>query len=616
MPGRNSGSGRGEAVFAESAEKAVGLTRILGGSLPPSRVSFVLIIVAAFVAGAITGALAGAASLDAVSYGSIRAVFLIAVPALLGAATCISLRRRIKYKQIMFLSLLSTLLYGIFYILHYGGVLARAGLGAEMSFNILLVGNALIFALWFITASIVFYLRYTVFFFGLVTPTLNIMFLLADRALSGGSPETVAVMTKLYFASFIFLAAIYALFWMINAPMRRNFGVSMTEAASLFLAQWFEQSPKLERMLEEVGEEVDTLVGVMAFRAKGKMKAVFVIPHVHFGPFGSLGGSEFPELISAEVARRTGAAGFVFHGCATHDFNPVSSAELEKFNEKIFRALGAMKFGKARGEILSGKAGTARSVGVMVNGVYFAPLTRAPRTTEDVDFSIGLAIRNYALAKGAKEALVLDAHNAETGEIMRVESGSPIAFEYMRAVEDALGKAGAERRLRLGVAADPLSDFGLASGVGKAGLRVAVFEADGRKYAIILIDANGATPSFRREVIDAVCAQGVDDCELMTTDTHSVNRVGGVLNPVGGARTDRGLMLRRISAAVKKAVADLEEVEAGASLETVEKVKVFGVAQSSELIGTVNSIVAILRIVAPLILLGAVAVALWAMTKI
>ena len=603
-------------MFAESAEKAVGLTRFLGRSLPPSRISFVLIIISAFLAGILTAAAGGAAGTEAVSYGGIRAVFLIAVPAALGAVTCISLKRRIRYRQILFLSLVSALLYSVFYFLHFGWVLSGLGLAKGMSLNVLLVGNALVFVLWYVTARIVFDLKYTSLLFGLITPTLNVMFLLADMSLTVGAPESVAVLTKLYFASFIFLAAIFALFWMINAPMKRNFGVSMTEAASLFLAQWFEQSPKLERMLEEVGEEISTLVGVMAFRANGRMKAVFVIPHIHFGPFGSLGGSEFPELISEEVAGRTGALGFVFHGCATHDFNPVSSGELAKFTERIFSAVAGMRFERAKGAIMSGRSGSARSGGVLVNGTYFAPLSRAPRTTEDVDFSVGLAIRNYALAKGAREALVLDAHNAETGEITRVESGSPIAFEYMEAVGNALAKKRAEKALRLGVAHDPLPEFGLSSGVGKAGLRVAVFEAGGKRYAVVLIDANGATPSFRREVIDAVCASGIDDCELMTTDTHSVNRVGGVLNPVGGARTDRRLMLRRIMAAARRAAADLEEVEAGAVLETVEGVKVFGVAQSSELIGTVNSIVAVVRIVAPLALIGTVAVALWVMTKI
>lgn len=38
--------------------------------------------------------------------------------------------------------------------------------------------------------------------------------------------------------------------------------------------------------------------------------------------------------------------------------------------------------------------------------------------------------------------------------------------------------------------------------------------------------------------------------------------------------------------------------------------------ESSELIGTVNSIVAVVRIVAPLLLIGAVALVLWMMTKI
>lgn len=149
----------------------------------------------------------------------------------------------------------------------------------------------------------------------------------------------------------------------------------------------------------------------------------------------------------------------------------------------------------------------------------------------------------------------------------------------MEAAGNAVEVKGKEGVIRLGVAYDPLSGFGMNSGVGEAGLKVALFEANKRKYAMVLIDANGAVPDFRREVIDAVLATGIDECELMTTDTHSVNRVGGVLNPVGGAKTNRKEMLARIKAAVKAAEKDLEEVEAGAALEKVDGVKVFGVAR-------------------------------------
>jgi len=604
-------------LSSESADKAVGLTRVLERSLPPAKVSFIGIILLSFFIGLLTQAAAMQWRLDAsIADGGIRAVFLMAVPALLGAVACISLKRRIRYRQIMSIALLSVLLYSIFYFLHFGGLLAGFGVPAEASYNLLLLGNALIFALWYVTARIAFNLRFTSFLFGLLTPTLNVMFLLADRSLTMGSPESINVLTKLYFAAFIFLAAIYGIFWLINAPMKRNFGVSMTEATSLFLAQWFEASPKLERIFEEVGENVNTHLGIIAFRADGKLKAVFLVPHVHFGPFGSLGGSEFPKLMADEVARRTGAAAFVFHGCATHDFNPVASSEIEKFNERLFSALDGMKFEKARGWLSVGKNGTSKCVAAMVNGTLFAPLTRAPRTTEDVDFSVGLAIRNYALAKGAKEAVIADAHNAETGEITRVESGNPIAFEYMEAVGDAASRGGKDSKLRLGIAVDAMRDFKPSSGIGAAGLKVAVIEAGGRKFAYVLFDANGTTPDFRRAVIDRVCALGMDECEVLTTDTHSVNLVSGVLNPLGGKRTNRVTVLARTAQAAEKALEGLEDVEAASKLQLVEGVKVFGVAQSSELIGTVNSIVAVVRVVAPLVLVGATALALWFMTQI
>jgi putative membrane protein len=246
--------------------------------------------------------------------------------------------------------------------------------------------------------------------------------------------------------------------------------------------------------------------------------------------------------------------------------------------------------------------------------VLFAPLTRAPRTTEDVEFSVGLAIRNYALAKGAGEALVVDAHNAETGEIIKVESGNPISFEYMEAVADALARGGREAPFRAGFAGDAMED--LRSSIGAAGMQAAVFECGGKKLAYLLFDANGTTPEFRRELIDAASAMGMDCCEVLTTDTHSVNKVGGVLNPVGGRHADRDEIRRRAEQALKAADAGLSETEVAGSLELVKGVKVFGVAQSSELLGTINSIVAIVRVVAPLLLVAAAAATLWAMTKI
>ncbi|NYZ79092.1 DUF2070 family protein [Candidatus Micrarchaeota archaeon] len=594
----------------DSTEKAVGLTRFLSGSLPSSFRIFILIVLLSFFVGIIAGLLSGNSLIASIAHGGGEGVFIIGVPAVLSSAICFLMGRRIRFRKILFVSFASAIVYSLFYI---AARLIQAGNFAMVnSFNVMLVGNALVFAIWFSVIYIIFNLRKSSLFFGIVQPTLNIVFFMAYSPLASGTAPELALL-KLYFASSIFLVAVYAMFWLVNAPIKRTFGVSGIEAGSLFLAQWFEKSKKLEDVFDEVGVEIDTLLGVMAFKAKGRLKCIFLIPYVHFGPFGNLGGSEFPYLLSNAINEATDAEVMVFHGTATHDFNPVSSGEVVKFIKRTQDALKEMRFKKALGSISLGKYETCRVHSLVVNGKGFLALTRAPRTTEDIDFSLGLAFRNKAIAGGLDEAMIADAHNAETGEISRIEAGDPLSFEYMDAVGKAVENRGKDRPIKLGVAADTMIDMGKEAGVGKDGMKAALFEFDGERFAFILFDGNSILPNIRREIKSAVKDMGIG-CEVMTTDSHSANVVSGVINPVGKVKGDE--IVKRACLCVSKAAKNLENVEADMRVEKVEGVRVFGVSQSQQLIGTVNAIVAVMRIVAPLLFLGAALFALWAIAKI
>lgn len=594
----------------DSTEKAVELTRFLSGNLPSSFRIFITVAVLSFFVGIIASLLSGTELVQSIAHGGGEGVFIIGVPAILSSAICSLIKRRITFKKVLFLSFVSSLVYSLFYIA--ARMVEINKIMVVNSFNVILIGNALVFALWFSVAYIIFNVRRSSLLFGIVQPTLNIVFFLAyGPILTNATPELALL--KLYFASAIFLVAVYAIFWLVNAPMKRTFGVSSIEAVSLFLAQWFERSKKLEDMFEEMGVEISTLLGVMAFKANGKLKCIFLIPYVHFGPFGNLGGSEFPSLLSNAINEATDAEVMVFHGTATHDFNPVSSEEVVKFIKKTMDTLHGMSFKKALGSISLGKHETCRVHSLVVNGKGFLALTRAPRTTEDIDFSLGLAFRNQAIASGLKEAMIADAHNAETGEITRVESGDPLSFEYMEAVRKAVEKRGAERSIKLGVASDSLIDLGKAAGIGKDGMKVALFGFDGKRFAFVLFDGNSILPSIRKEIISSAKEMGIE-CEVMTTDSHSANVVGGVINPIG--RIDREEIIKRACQCISKATKNMESVEADMKVERVDGVRVFGVSQSQQLIGTVNSIVAVMRIVAPLLFLGAALFALWAITKI
>jgi len=47
------------------------------------------------------------------------------------------------------------------------------------------------------------------------------------------------VLLKFYISSFVLLAGLYIFFLLINAPMKRTFGVASTDAVSMFFSQWF-----------------------------------------------------------------------------------------------------------------------------------------------------------------------------------------------------------------------------------------------------------------------------------------------------------------------------------------------------------------------------------------
>ncbi len=596
-----------------SEEKAVKLTTYLG-SLPSRRRTIMVLLAMGFLFGLLTHLIKPAegdwplgAIIALISRGA-DGLLLISMPAIVSAFTITLIKREMRLQKSLFISMACSLIYVLFYSL------SMAGGSSSMTIGATVLGFGLAFVLWYAVARVFFnfhwYTSLTLATIQLVFNAVTILFLSAIFV----STDPSAIALKLTFSTLAFLAALYAAFWLVDAPMKRNFGVSGVEAATLFIAQWTAKSKGLEGLFESVGEDVETLVSVMAFRRKedGKTReCLFVVPSVHYGPFGNLGGSEFPHLIAERLGTERGADVFVFHGAATHDFNPVASDQIEPILDGCRRALAEMKFEKAKGAVVLGKAGTCRANCLISNNNCFIGLTRAPKTTEDLDLSIGFAIRYLAMTKGMGDAAVVDAHNSETGEIMRVYMGDPLSFEYMDSAEAALSEKFKPVPLRMGVHCDDMSDLANSS-LGKAGLKTAVFETGGKLSAILLFDANGITPGFRRKIIDEVRISGVD-CEIYTTDTHSINAVSGVLNPLGNREDD--MFLKRVLDSVETAKSKLSDVETGLKTERI-KIKVFGTQQSSELLGTISSIVAVVRFAVPIVFLITALFVLWGITKL
>jgi len=584
-------------------EKTVGLTGYMI-PLPSATKSTMMLIALGFLFGMLLAMSGGRAGEVGLLESGGEGIFLIALPAFLSAFTAIAVKRNLQWKRMLFLALIGAIVYSIFYLLAVGTGWLYAG-----SMNLVFVGYGLSFIVWYAIAKIVFRLKYAALLFAILQLTYNAIFFLASRVIELESGVLASVM-KFYFVSGVFLVALYAIFWLINAPLKRNFGISGIDALSLFIAQWLRQSSEIEEMFDSVGQEIETTVGVLAFKGR-KRKSVFIVPNVHYGPIGNLGGSEFPKLI-ANMIEKKGMRAFVFHGTATHDFNPVSNAEIERVWEACDKALQNVKYSTVKGDVAMGASGTCRAHCLKFGNTAFVGLTRAPRTTEDIDFSLGMAIGERARSLGVKVPIICDSHNAEKGEITRVDSGDPIGFEYMEAMEKAVKSAKGKGQVRLGTAVDDFKGFGDA-GIGENGLRCAAFSFGGKKYLLMLFDGNGILPASRRELIRKVERETGFRTEVYTTDTHSINLVRGVLNPVGGMKEKE--VGRKALACAQKAIRGMEGVQVGSAVERFG-IKVIGPKQASEFIGTVNSIVAISKIAVPLVLVATVLLVLWAVTKV
>jgi putative membrane protein len=573
-------------------EKAVALTKYII-SLPSIEYFFVAIL--------IIGALFGIginmhkhSGVELFLKGSYDGIMLLSVPALICTAFTKMLARQIPLKRIVATAVVTETLYALTYLISM--ILSTyAAFYAELS---LFLGAGVIFLVWYVIGRLVFILKLRSAFFAIIQLFIHLLFLF-NSGIIVFEKGPINAIPKFYIVSFIFLGALYMFFLIINAPMKKSFGISSTDAFSMFVAQWLYQNKDLEEALENVGKKARTILSFLAFD-RGKDKVFFVIPCVHFGPFGNLGGSEFSYLIANELDKKGGSTTFVFHGTATHDLNPVSSKELDNIIRVCEESIKEAKYEKA--EISFNRATAKECIAdvLNINDCAFVGLTRAPYITEDINFGLGLAM----MAEGEKYrklVIVADQHNAETGEITTFEPGDEIGFNYIEAIKKALTEKKLEKnKLMIGISKRAVD----LPFIGSGGIKTAVFSST-PEYALILIDANGITPQFYERIISEVKNVGKQynknlAVAVYTTDTHEINIIRGGLNPV----KEEWLLLKEIKTSVAEAILDMKEARFFATKKWFD-INVLGSKQSIEIISTVNSIVAVAKIVAPVILIGA-----------
>ncbi len=580
-------------------------------TLPNAKSSVLMIIILSFITGVLLFLLQPVSvgnGLEDFFYGGAFGFVVFGLPAIIVGSTdqlwVESLNGiNLKAKHSMFLALVSMSLAGIVGII---GTAVGLIFNMDLFFNSILFGCVIAFGFNILVILATTRIKlFNSFVIAIIQPLLMIGMLIITSFLNNidylFSLGYITTIFKVIIASVIFLIAIYAFISVVESPMKKNLGFGAMEILSYFILHMNEGTNTIEQLFDNAGEAIDTLVGVASFRRlDGSIKALFLSPCVHPGPLGDIGGSNMPTLLANSFDAFT----MVAHGPSTHDFNPVSSDEIVKIEDAVRKALDNMEYSPKASEFIRYSYKKA-NVGVQFfkNGTIMLS-TFAPSGSDDIEYAVGLAAMIESQKElGTENNILVDCHNSFNEEKGGVLPGNPELFQLIDTIK-LIEPLDLEHDIKVGCYYTDLGGFDKHQGIGESGLKTMVIEVNGQRTAYVLFDSNNMELGYRETIFNAVKDLDIDEIEVMTTDTHTVNTLSAGYNPVGTVEKEKIIEFVKIS--INEAIKDLEPVEAGTNTERILNLKTFGPNNSTELISTISSIVAVSKIIAPLTFIVAI----------
>jgi putative membrane protein len=509
----------------------------------------------------------------------------------------------LKIKHSMFLSLLS--MFFISLTLIVGGVISNI-FHIDLFINSLLFGCVIVYGF----NTLVFWSTTKIGFFksaiiGLIQPILILtmlvlMYFLFSDASVFSTPIIVNVILKTVVACLIFVLAIYSFISIAASPLKKNLGIGLLDLISLFIAHMNEGSNLLESTFANMGESIDTIVTLISFKGKNGIKALFISPSVHPGPLGNIGGSNMPTILANKFDHFT----MVAHGPSTHDFNPISVEEIDKIENCVREGLDEITYSN-RASKFRRYSLNAANIGVQFFNEGMVILsTFAPNGSDDIEFGVGLTMMTQSISKcGVKDSVIVDCHNSFSPESGEVLPGNPEVFDLIDVIDTIETDEEKYESIKVGCCHNPMETLDKHEGIGESGLKTIIIEVANQRTAYVLFDSNNMEIGFRQEIIDATSDLDIDEIEVMTTDTHTVNTLSRGYNPVGIEKREE--IIEYVIESIKIAIDDLEEVEVGTGTKKIKNLNTFGPKNSTELISTISSVVAVSKIIAPVLLITA-----------
>jgi len=358
-------------------------------------------------------------------------------------------------------------------------------------------------------------------------------------------------------------------------------GIGAVQLLRSFVLDWAESLPDpLEKHFEKIGHEESISIAVLAFRCGGNLCAYLAIPTLHPGPFRDVGSSKLPFLVQKALEDRFKAVAAVPHGTSGHELDLTSKEECKKVVNEILSLSNLQVFSSRATRLVRVENSLAKATCQMFNGCALVTVTCSPREIEDVPRNVGHQIVSDGVRMGPETVVVVDAHNSITSTTQLPPFTDADAASIREAASEAISKALQEpyEDFTVGVAKIVPPEFGLKEGMGPGGIVPLVVGVGEQRVAYVTIDGNNMVTNLRDKILGSLHKIGIDEGEVLTTDTHMVNAVTLTrrgYHPIGEAMDEKRL-IDHIDQAVIQAINDMKPGEVAFKAGVVPKVRVIG----------------------------------------
>ncbi len=589
------------------AKKAPKFYLLISSMLALGVISGIVLIVAAY----------GSASAQNVLEGSYSGIEIVSMPALLTMLTTKAFKRRMMLGHI-------TLSVGFITAIYSGFVIASGLLfflirSIPAEYMLILLGNAIMFTYFLFTDKVIFGMDKKASVAALLQPSLNIIFfLLASKVLIVQPMPLDTVLIKFGAGIAIFLLASYLLIFLFERPLKKATNMSSMKLFTIMLNEWlYNITPQEAFNTGSFGTKRDVNVDVVTIGSeKGGIKAVMVLPDIHYGPMKGLGGSITPQVIGSMIRKRFNASPFVMHGAVSAADNPIGSSSIYKMSSEIGNYIGRLRnndFRDVKGSVTFGRDGKCNAIDLNMNSASIVFLTKAPYVTEDIDFNVGKEFERIIKEEG-KNPILIDSHNsrfesASKEELSGIGWRSKYVKNYKTAIRNALLKEKAYE-MRCGASSALLAPMlGKAIDIGSGYSSVMVVEAGNRRFCFVYFDANNMLPGFRNSVIMHIREKFKMGAEVFTTDTHSVNALNLPVSNVLGRHTNEAKIIPILDKMIRAAIADIEPVRMNYKRIVMKDFGVWGYNAERTITAVTRDIIKKVKYIFPIVIIAGFIVA-------